>query len=101
MRILTFYLQTVNWWALRVTFVQQRILDNPSATILNNLLEIIDLVTKDVESFQNDKSKWAQELRARFYLEVGFVNHFHSRDKLAKVRDIFFPFSQGHFVTHI
>ncbi|KAJ3416846.1 hypothetical protein HDV05_008431 [Chytridiales sp. JEL 0842] len=76
-------LKTVNWWALRVLSVQQRILDNPAASVLNLLLEKENMVLKDLELFEGLNDEWIRELRARFFLEAGFVYHFHGRDKLA------------------
>ncbi|KAJ3337145.1 hypothetical protein HDU93_001526 [Gonapodya sp. JEL0774] len=78
-------LQTLSWWNFRSLLFQQRILENPSATVLSDIEKEIALVSKALEPFvectNDDDGRVA--LLTRFYLEKGVAHHLHRQDKRA------------------
>ncbi|ORY47759.1 hypothetical protein BCR33DRAFT_753380 [Rhizoclosmatium globosum] len=77
---------TAPWWKFRTLFVQQRVLDNQSNTLNESILETAVHVEKSLESeyfTQQQDLRIVAELRARFYLELGFVHHYYERNAKA------------------
>ncbi|KAJ3195712.1 hypothetical protein HK101_011299 [Irineochytrium annulatum] len=80
---------TAAWWKMRTLFVLQRILENPAASLKDELRAVIATLEKDVfcvgnKEFADVDAKLIRQARSRFFLECGLVHHFYHDDKQAK-----------------
>ncbi|KAI9032211.1 hypothetical protein DFJ74DRAFT_326425 [Hyaloraphidium curvatum] len=71
--------RSLAWWRARALFVQQRILDNPAATLFEETLESMEEMEAALEGLSDES-----DLRAFFFLEYGLVYHYHKQDQRAK-----------------
>ncbi|KAJ3124310.1 hypothetical protein HK098_001222 [Nowakowskiella sp. JEL0407] len=73
-------IKSAHWWAARTLFVQQRILENPSSTLREEILECMDAAFKYIPNVSGD---FKGELWARYYLEYGLIRNYYHQDNLA------------------
>ncbi|KAJ3105122.1 hypothetical protein HDU96_008689, partial [Phlyctochytrium bullatum] len=71
-----------DWWALRVAFVQQRILDNPAGTLKSAIEERITSLERD-ELWEDEFGGKAAS--SSFHLECGLIRAFYGESQKAKV----------------
>ncbi|KXS12051.1 TPR-like protein [Gonapodya prolifera JEL478] len=78
-------LQTLSWWNLRSLLFQQRILENPAATLMEEIERESVSIWKCLEAYQTDSSDGVfSSLATRHYLECGIAHHLHRRDRMAQ-----------------
>ena len=75
--------QSYSWWKCRCAFIQQRILDNPAASLQAAMTEAIAQLDSSISEFAASN----RELKARAYLEQGLIHHFYGQD--AKAVELF------------
>ncbi|OZJ03997.1 hypothetical protein BZG36_03636 [Bifiguratus adelaidae] len=83
-------LKTHAWWASRTRFIQQRILDNPTGTLLSLIREQHALTKSILDNLEHAD---AEDLRIRFDLEQGLVLSWFEMDKEAIAH---YQAAQGH-----
>jgi len=70
--------KSAKWWLLRACFLHQRLLENPSASLYADMLNLMDeivLPTSDAHP------QLVQELQVRLNVEKGLILSFHHQDK--------------------
>ncbi|KAI8813661.1 hypothetical protein BJ742DRAFT_789084 [Cladochytrium replicatum] len=72
-------LKTKSIWAARCLFVQQRILENSAASVLEGLNNALSESNAVLESLDDSFS----DVIGQFRLEYGLVQHFHHKDEKA------------------
>lgn len=72
-------LVTFQWWYARCLFIQQRMLENPSGTLKE---KIIDNMTKAL-AFIPELNDNTRELYTRYYVEFGIIYHYYRNDQHA------------------
>ncbi|KAI8808918.1 hypothetical protein BJ742DRAFT_806885 [Cladochytrium replicatum] len=72
-------LKTRSFWAARCLFVQQRILENSAASILEDLNDALSESNTVLESLDESFS----DIIGQIHLEFGLVQHFHHKDEKA------------------
>lgn len=70
---------SLNWWKARALAIQQKTLDNPSATLYETILECMEKVEAALDQLPAEP-----DLLPFFYLEYGLVHHYHKQDQKAK-----------------
>ncbi|KAI8823038.1 uncharacterized protein EV422DRAFT_523138 [Fimicolochytrium jonesii] len=71
-------LHSVDWWAARVLFVQQKLLDEPADTLRTGIYEALERQGETLK-----KSQHSRDLMARHSLEFGLAHHYYGEDSKA------------------
>ncbi|TPX35304.1 hypothetical protein SmJEL517_g02337 [Synchytrium microbalum] len=69
-------LNTSPWWKFRCSFIQQRVLANPTQTLFDIILECIDEARTRLPALNDDN----RDLHVKLDLEEGLVHSFHRQD---------------------
>ncbi|KAL5036983.1 hypothetical protein RTP6_004489 [Batrachochytrium dendrobatidis] len=70
--------KTFRWWSCRCAFIQQRIIENHSATLQGVIIDSLDAVKMFLPDVELER-----DIVARFYLEYGLVYHYYTQDSKA------------------
>ncbi|KND03282.1 tetratricopeptide repeat-containing protein EMW1 [Spizellomyces punctatus DAOM BR117] len=70
-------LKSTSWWRARTLFTQQKLLENPAATLCDDILASLEQVAADIPSEDDTNGR---ELRTRYNLELGLVHHWYKQD---------------------
>ncbi|KAK9728459.1 hypothetical protein K7432_001062 [Basidiobolus ranarum] len=84
-------LSSAEWWGYRALFIQQKILDNGSATLHDEIYAFLDAIENKLPS---DDAVLNAKLCARYRVEQGIVSHYYRHDQKA-----FDRFKQAQEVT--
>ncbi|TPX46005.1 hypothetical protein SeMB42_g03828, partial [Synchytrium endobioticum] len=69
-------LKTVEWWKSRCCFIQQRILANPTQTLLDMMLHFIKQARAKLPPLTDE----TKDLYVKLHLEEGLIHSYHRQD---------------------
>lgn len=72
-------LPSLAWWQARGMTVQQKTLENPSATLYESIMESMEKAEASLDVLPAEP-----DLKVFFYLEFGLIHHYHKQDQKAK-----------------
>ncbi|ORY01097.1 TPR-like protein [Basidiobolus meristosporus CBS 931.73] len=84
-------LSSAEWWAYRALFIQQKILDNGSATLHDEIYALLDAIENRLPT---EGASLNAKLLARYRIEQGIVCHYYHHDRKA-----FDRFTQAQEIT--
>jgi hypothetical protein len=64
---------------MRTLFIQQRILDNPSGTLFDSIMESMRKVEECLPSTLNNETLWKRELKSGFMIECGLIYQYFGK----------------------